>query len=382
MNRLFKCMAIAGAGAGGMYYFDPVLGNRRRALLRDQVNHAVNKTSHALDTCMRDIQNRLTGTIAEMRALMASDDADDRVIRDRVRATIGRYASHPSSIEVEAENGVVWLYGPILADEVDALVRAVGSVRGVNEVINDLEEHDAAGNISALHGGGSLPGEPWELMQEHWSPTTRVAVGALGGALLLNCLARRTPGAAVLGTAGLLMGMRAWTNLESKRLLGVGGCRGIDIEKTFTINRPVDEVYRVLSEPENYTRFSDLITSVKVLDGGRIEKTIAGPAGAEVTLMERITGREPNHFIAKSSEADSPLQYALRAWFIPHDESSTKVRIQATYNPPGGAVGHAVLRVTNLDPQSLLEDFMGRAKSYLEASGQRHDASQKEAAKV
>jgi uncharacterized membrane protein len=365
-----------------MYYFDPVLGNRRRSLFRDQMVHSFIKTCHGLDASWRDMQHRMYGTFAEARARVRGDEADDEVVCDRVRAKIGRYVSHPSSIEVSAHDGDVALRGPVLAPEVENLISAVESVRGVNKVTNNLDVYKEPGNIAGLQGGGSRRGEPAELMQTYWSPTTRVAVGTLGGMLLLNGLTRRTPSAALLGIAGLLAGTRALTNLETKRLFGVRGRRGVDIQKTVTIDRPVEEVFNFLTEPENYPRITDLIRSAKKLEDGRIQKTIVGPGGAEITVTERITASEPNHFIAKRSEPDSPLRYAMRAWFIPQGESRTTVQIQAKYNPPGGVFSHAAALVTGVDPKTLLDDFMVRAKSYLETGVQPHDASQKEAAKV
>ena len=67
----------------------------------------------------------------------------DGVVVDRVRSKLGRYTSHPSAIEVHVNNGHVTLNGPILDDEVAALVSAVKSVDGVREVDNLLEVHES-----------------------------------------------------------------------------------------------------------------------------------------------------------------------------------------------------------------------------------------------
>jgi uncharacterized membrane protein len=331
MNRLSNLLGAAGLGAGWMYYFDPALGNRRRALLRDQIVHALTKTGHGFDATLRDMEHRMYGSFAEVRSLFTGDEADDDVIKARVRSKMGRYVSHPSSIEVAVHDGIVTLSGPILAHEVDDLLCAVKSVRGVEDVVDHLDVHKTAENVPALQGGGSRRGEPAELMQTYWSPTTRVTVGALGSMLMLNCMARRTPLSMLLGTAGAGLLLRSLTNLEAKRLFGIRGRRGIDIQKTITIDRPVTDVFNFLSAPENYPRFTDWITSAKALGDGRIQKTVVGPAGTELTLTERITASEPDHFIAKRSEPDSPLQYAIRIWFIPQGDARTKVQIQGAY---------------------------------------------------
>jgi osmotically-inducible protein OsmY len=71
-----------------------------------------------------------------------------------VRAAIGHRVSHPGAIQVDAHNGTVVLSGPILAREVDDLIGAVESVRGVASVEGHLDIHDSAESISALQGTG------------------------------------------------------------------------------------------------------------------------------------------------------------------------------------------------------------------------------------
>jgi uncharacterized membrane protein len=131
-------------------------------------------------------------------------------------------------------------------------------------------------------------------------------------------------------------------------------------------------------EMKNYPRITDMITSVKELEGGRIQKTIAGPAGFEITVEERFTSIVPNEFLAVRSEPNSPIQYAMRVWFEPEGDESTRVHIQATYNPPGGVLAHSAARLAGMDIKTLFDDIMMRAKSYLESGKQPHDAAMSE----
>jgi hypothetical protein len=219
MNRVCNFLTGASLGAVGMYFLDPIVGNRRRALVRDQVNHTFHKAGDAADATWRDLQNRAYGLVAEMRGCISGGEADDEIIAQRVRSKMGRYVSHPSAIEVSARNGVVRLAGPILAHEVDDLISAVKSVRGAWDVEDHLEVHESAENISALQGGVPRFGEPVEWMQQNWSPTARLLAGLGGGALILNCCARRTPGAAVMGIAGALLSLRALANRGVRELM-------------------------------------------------------------------------------------------------------------------------------------------------------------------
>jgi osmotically-inducible protein OsmY len=157
MYRLISFVKGAAIGAGIMYFFDPVSGNRRRALLRDQFVHLANMSCDVADAKYRDMQNRMYGTFAEMRSSLRHDEPTDEVLCDRVRSAIGRYTTHPAAIEVDAHNGTVTLSGPVLAREVDNLMCAVRSVRGVNSIEDRLDVQQSAASYSQLQSGGQQP---------------------------------------------------------------------------------------------------------------------------------------------------------------------------------------------------------------------------------
>jgi hypothetical protein len=176
---LLRALTLAAAGAGLMYLLDPAGGRRRRALVRDRLVHAMNRTGHAVDSTSRDVTSRARGVVADLRGRLANAPVDDDVLRERVRARIGAVVGRASAIEVGVVDGSVTLRGPVLADEVDRLVRRVRGVRGVRETVNQLEVHDQPGGVPALegrprsHGGG----EVLPLLQTRWSPATRLLAG-------------------------------------------------------------------------------------------------------------------------------------------------------------------------------------------------------------
>jgi len=222
LDRIKKSLTLAGVSAGVMYLFDPDLGGRRRSLLRDKVTHARNKIRKSTDVVFRDMEHRLYGAFCELRAKLRGRDTSDEVVVDRVRSKLGRYRSHPSSIEVHVRDGCVTLSGPVLGAEVADLLRVVKSVEGVREVENLLDVHPSPENISALQGGRRRTGEPAEWMQANWSPTSRVVAGTAGTVLMLNCLAKRTLPAITFGTAGFFLFLRAVTNPRIARITEIG----------------------------------------------------------------------------------------------------------------------------------------------------------------
>ena len=57
-----------GLGAGLMYFFDPQMGRRRRALVRDQAVRLGNDAADALRDRTRDLGNRAYGLACEARS--------------------------------------------------------------------------------------------------------------------------------------------------------------------------------------------------------------------------------------------------------------------------------------------------------------------------
>jgi len=224
MNRGLSWISGIGIGAGLMYLLDPERGRRRRTLLRDRMVRAVNRAGNFLDATARDVSHRAQGLAAEARSLPTSEEVLDEVLVERVRSRLGRIVSHPHSIRVTARGGRVTLSGPVLQSEVDGLIACISSVRGMTGIENRLEVHQQAGGVSGLQGVGRREGRRVGLLQGNWSPSTRLLAGMVGCGLMANCLARRTPPAALLGTAGFALFVRGLTNQEIGRLLqrGVG----------------------------------------------------------------------------------------------------------------------------------------------------------------
>ena len=100
----------------------------------------------------QDMRNRTQGVVAETKARLIEGEVDDWTLAERVRAEHGRATRHTGAIDVQASQGQVTLSGPILRDEVDAVLASFQSVRGVKGVENRLEIHDQPGNIPSLQG--------------------------------------------------------------------------------------------------------------------------------------------------------------------------------------------------------------------------------------
>lgn len=353
-------------GVGLMYLLDPDRGTRRRALLRDRTVHTRRKVADGIAVTARDVRNRSQGAVASVRSRIRREQVGDEILEQRVRAELGRVVSHPGAINVTTHDGRVTLGGPVLADELDALLSRVRRVRGVDEVINELEVHETAGSVPALQGEGRPRGARPELLQENWSPTMRLAAGAVGALLAYQGARRRGLVGSALGAAGLGVLARAVANQPMRQLAGMRGRRSVDVRKTVNVAAPLEEVWALWSNFENLPRFMAHLKEVRVLGEGRSHWVAAGPAGTPVEWDAITTEWVPREVIAWKSVEGSMVGTAGRVQFRPGPADTTQIDIQMTYAPPAGVLGHAVAALFGADPKHAMDEDMVRLTSLLE----------------
>jgi uncharacterized membrane protein len=311
-------------------------------------------------------------------------DVDDDVLVERVRPRLGRASSHLRAIDVLAWDGVVTLRGPILRHELKPVLRAVERVPGVRRVVSELDEHRQAGNIPALQGGSTAAEAQPDVLQRNWSPSTRVVAG--GGALALvgYGAARGTLPGLVAAAAGAGLLARAATNVELRRLTGIGARRrAVDIQKTITIGAPLDAVFAFWTAYENFPRFMSHVRDVR--RGAREREshwTVAGPAGIPVEFDAEVSAYVPNEAFGWRTLEGSPVAHAGMVRFEPVGDGRTRVQIRMSYNPPGGWLGHGVASMFGVDPKHSLDSDLVRMKTLIETGRLPHDAAQPDAGRV
>jgi uncharacterized membrane protein len=364
-----------------MYFLDPERGRRRRALARDRLTHAARVGGDAVGATGRDVAHRTSGAGARLRRLVNRDSrADDRVLVERVRAQLGRLVSHPHAIRVDASDGIVTLRGPILEAEVPRLLSAVERIRGVRSVTSELEGHKQAGNVPALQGGSTPAGLQLDIMQREWSPTTRLLAGTTGIALTGYGAARGDIPGAVLAAAGVGLTARAATNAELRRLTGIGGGRrAVDVQKTITVDAPVEDVFAFWSEYSNFPKFLSRVLDIRDSSRpGQSHWTVAGPAGTPVEFDTEVSTMVPNQVLGWRTIEGSPVAHAGLVRFEPAGDGRTRVHIRMSYNPPLGWIGHGVAAAFGADPKTSLDADLVRLKTLLETGRVARDAAQRD----
>lgn len=192
-------------GALAMYFSDPDRGRRRRALMRDQVEHWTREAGCAIDVASRDLTNRLQGVRARARKLLdqRSEMADDETLEQRVRVRLGRATSHPRAIKVLAQQGWINLHGAVLEREKEEVLDTVSNTPGVAGVSDNLQAYATPEHIPSLQGNHEIQRSRSGFAPGNWSPSTRALVAAGGCALGGYGLLRRASANAVLAALGL-----------------------------------------------------------------------------------------------------------------------------------------------------------------------------------
>ena len=361
MNKFMAMLTGLGAGAGLMYFLDPIGGNRRRILVRDQAYSLMRRANYALDAAGEDVRNRTRGVLAEGLARVSAEEAPDYLIEERVRAEMGRATRRARAIEVSSRNGVVTLKGPALIGDVESIVEIVSGTRGVRDVKNRLQVFETAENIPELQV--SDPVEAAGAL----SPAGQVASAVGGSVLALYGLARGGLLGKTLGVTGIGLAVRGVANRPLGSLIRRNGDgHGIRVNKTITIAASPEELYRFWMNVENFPKFMENVHEVRDLGAGRTHWRVAGPADMDVEWDAIITRDEPGRLISWESVPEQDVRNSGTVHFYPNPDGSTRLSVYMEYTPPAGIVGHAVASFLGQDPKSAMNEDLNRLKNLIE----------------
>lgn len=204
----------------------------------------------------------------------------------------------------------------------------------------------------------------------------------IGGSLLLGYgFRRRTlPGAAAaaLGSNLLYSGCTGFSCI----LQGLGIHRtgegrgpstsvpyelGVRVDKSVTINKPRAEVYAFWRNFENLPKFMRHVHSVSRLDGNRSHWIAQSLGGRTVEWDAEMNNEVENQLIGWRTLPGSDVDSAgsVRFHTAPGGRG-TEIHLSLQYNPPGGELGAAVLKLIGSDPARQIQEDLRRLKQLLE----------------
>jgi uncharacterized membrane protein len=168
------------------------------------------------------------------------------------------------------------------------------------------------------------------------------------------------------GTAARDRGTGIIADRGSDTRAQLGGDRGIHVEESVTINRPLSELYRFWRNFENLSQFMQHLESVSMREEGISHWVARGPAGMRVEWDARIINEVDNKVIGWQSLEGSTISTAGSVNFD-EDPHGTRVSVHLQYNPPGGKAGAAVARMFGEEPNQTIREDLRRLKQLLEA---------------
>lgn len=141
----------------------------------------------------------------------------------------------------------------------------------------------------------------------------------------------------------------------------------IRVERSITVNRPAEELYRFWKDPANLVRFMYGLESVRPIDERHSHWIAKAPAGKTLEWDSEITEDRPNERIAWRSVEGASVDHAGSVRFEPRPGGrGTIVRLELQYRPPGGAAGAAFAVLFAEAPEQRIYNDLRRFKQVIE----------------
>jgi uncharacterized membrane protein len=216
----------------------------------------------------------------------------------------------------------------------------------------------------------STSGDSLNKNQAEASDTERWASLIGGGAMVLMGLKQGSLRGALTALAGgglLYQGVTKQSTIQ-KAQEAIGINQAIKVEKTVTINKPADELYRFWHDFENFPKFMKHLKDVKVQGNKRSHWIANAPLGSSVEWDADILEDRENEFISWASVegADVDNSGFVRFSKAPGDRG-TEVKVVLEYNPPGGVLASAIAKLFGEEPEQQIGDDLRRFKMLMEA---------------
>jgi uncharacterized membrane protein len=264
--------------------------------------------------------------------------------------------------------GTMYLYHPdrgrrrrhVLQDRARAARNDVETLAGKAE--RDLENR-MQGAAARLRGSPPTQHAERGAMSEG-TPERRIVEGVAGAAAGLWGVSQ----GGLTGVAAIVAG--GYLLARSVVPMQRGAIR---VQKTITIAAPVEQVYDFWSRFENFPRFMEHVLDVRI-SGDRSHWRVKGPGGIALGWDAQTVERVPNRKLVWRSLEESSVLHHGEVHFERLGERQTRVSLHMAYEPPSGALGHAVSGFLLGNPKRLIDQDLLRLKSLLEEGRTRAHA--------
>ena len=205
----------------------------------------------------------------------------------------------------------------------------------------------------------------------------RMTNGAIGLALAVYGLTRRSPFGFLVGIGGVALLSRAATGhcpvneavgLSEEDKDAAPWNRAVRVKGAVTITKPRQEVYAFWRKLENLPRFMRHLASVTETDAKHSDWQAVAPAGRQVGWTAEITDERIDERIAwRSVEGSDIPNEGIVRFEDAVGGRGTVVRVELSYQPPLGALGAAFAKLFGEEPKGQIADDLRRLRALLEA---------------
>jgi len=229
-----------------------------------------------------------------------------------------------------------------------------------------MQEHDG-------HDGAASP-------LTNIGPGERVASVFAGALLLTSPKMSGTASVLLRGSAAALIarGLTGYCSvyhalgidhsINHNDAIGVENRRGVHFERSVVINSTPETIFNYWRRFDALPRLIDHLESVTCRDRNLSHWVAKGPLGRRFEWDAELIDERPNEMLAWRSLPGSEVDTAgsLHLKRLPADRG-TAVRLNMTYDPPGGNVTATLAGWLGTDVESELHEALRRIKSELEA---------------
>jgi uncharacterized membrane protein len=142
---------------------------------------------------------------------------------------------------------------------------------------------------------------------------------------------------------------------------------GLALQKTVTINRDADELYRVWRDFKRLPEFMEHVRAVTTIDERRSHWVVKGPAGTRLEWDAEIVEDRPGEVIGWRSLPGAEVDNAGEVHFRPAPGGrGTEVRVLLRFDPPAQRLGALVARLLGEHPSHQLDEDLRRFKQLVE----------------
>lgn len=293
----------------------------------------------------------LTGRLGSQRSgREVQRQGDLRVAADeQLATTLGWFSIGLGLVEIFAPQVLGKMIG---AGRYSSLLPLFGAREIASGIGILCQERPAMGLVSRVVGDGMDLAFLTMAAQDRDAEPTRLAAAAL----------------AVAGVTALdLVCSERLNDLPEAQGSRSSQIHGVRLRQTITINKPAAEIYAAWRNFESLPQWMQHLESVKETGEKTTHWVAQGPAGMTVGWDAEIIADEKDRRIAWRSQEGSQVDTAGSVEFVAAPGNrGTEVRVELTYNPPGGRMGAVVAALFGSAPEQEIQEDLRRFKSRME----------------